>query len=89
MGVRILADVSRHHTHQQRRIRTPDDLTVVGGSLNLIQFGGSAALRRDKRRLEMEVEILRRATAFFARDHLPKWVTRWSVNWPPKESRCG
>jgi transposase len=29
-------------------------------------------LRRDKRRLEMEVEILRRATAFFARDHLPK-----------------
>ena len=57
--------------------------------MNLIQFGGSAALRRDKRRLEMEVEILRRATAFFARDHLPKWVTRWSVNWPPKESRCG
>ena len=29
-------------------------------------------LRRDKRRLEMEVEILRRATAFFAREHLPK-----------------
>lgn len=29
-------------------------------------------LRRDRRRLEMEVEILRRATAFFARDHLPK-----------------
>ncbi|CAB4706217.1 MAG: hypothetical protein F2934_05045 [Actinobacteria bacterium] len=29
-------------------------------------------LRRDKRRLEMKVEILRRATAFFARDHLPK-----------------
>ena len=25
-------------------------------------------LRRDKRRLEMEVEILRRATAFFAKD---------------------
>ena len=29
-------------------------------------------LRRDKRRLEMEVEILRRATGFLARDHLPK-----------------
>jgi len=29
-------------------------------------------LRRDKRRLEMENEILRRAAAYFARDHLPK-----------------
>jgi transposase len=29
-------------------------------------------LRRDKRRLEMENEILRRAAAYFARDALPK-----------------
>ncbi len=29
-------------------------------------------LRRDKRRLEMENEILRRAAAYFAKDHLPK-----------------
>ena len=30
------------------------------------------ALRRDKRRLEQEVEILRRATAYFAQDAAPK-----------------
>ena len=29
-------------------------------------------LRRDKRRLEMENEILRRAAAYFAKDTLPK-----------------
>jgi transposase len=29
-------------------------------------------LRRDKRRLEMENEILRRAAAYIAKDHLPK-----------------
>ncbi len=29
-------------------------------------------LRREKRRLEMENEILRRAAAYFARDALPK-----------------
>ena len=29
-------------------------------------------LRREKRRLEMENEILRRAAAYFARDQLPK-----------------
>jgi transposase len=29
-------------------------------------------LRRDKRRLEMENEILRRAAAYFAKDSLPK-----------------
>jgi transposase len=30
------------------------------------------ALRRDKRRLEMENEILPRAAAYFAKDTLPK-----------------
>ena len=46
-------------------------------------------LRREKRRLDMENEILRRAAAYFASSTLPKWPTRWSVTWPPKVSRCG
>ena len=46
-------------------------------------------LRRDKRRLEMENEILRRAAAYFASSTLPKCRTRWSETWPPKDSRRG
>lgn len=41
-------------------------------------------LRRDKRRLEMENEILRRAAAYFASATLPKRCSRWSVTWPPR-----
>jgi len=46
-------------------------------------------LRREKRRLEMEDEILRRSAAYFPSSTLPKRATRWSVTWPPKVSRCG
>ena len=45
-----------------------------------------AELREPRRRnklLEQEDEILRRATAHFARDVLPRRCTRWSVNSPP------
>jgi transposase len=34
-------------------------------------------LRRRNKQLEQEVEILRRATAYFARDTLPKLVWSW------------
>ena len=43
-------------------------------------------LRRRNKLLEQENEILRRATAYFARDVLPQWCTRWSVNSPPRRS---
>jgi transposase len=54
--------------------------------------------RRDKRRLELEVEVLKRAAAYFARENvLLNWSTRWSVNspmmilmsrWPAGYWRC-
>jgi transposase len=44
---------------------------IVGG-LTSSEQAEIVQLRRDKRRLEMEVEILRRATAYFAKDAAPK-----------------
>ena len=44
---------------------------IVGG-LTTSEQAEIVQLRRDKRRLEMEVEILRRATAYFAKDAAPK-----------------
>ena len=44
----------------------------VKGGLTSAEQAEIVQLRRDKRRLEMENEILRRATAYFAKDHAPK-----------------
>lgn len=40
--------------------------------LSTDERGELAQLRRDKRRLELENEILKRAAAYFARENLPK-----------------
>ena len=38
-------------------------------------------LRRELRVKDMEIEILKRASAFFARENvLPKWCSGWSMN---------
>lgn len=47
-----------------------DDGTTVGVTSD--EQAELAQLRRDKRRLEQENEILRRAAAYFAKDALPK-----------------
>ena len=53
-------------------VRQADTDDGIKDGLTTAEQSEVVQLRRDKRRLEMEVEILRRATAFFARDHLPK-----------------
>jgi transposase len=63
-------DISEQSVNRWMRQADIDDGITDG--LTTAEQSEVVQLRRDKRRLEMEVEILRRATAFFARDHLPK-----------------
>ena len=56
----------------KRWIEQADVDDGVADGLSSSEKAELAQLRRDKRRLEMEVEILRRATAFFAKDSAPK-----------------
>ena len=56
----------------RRWVRQADiDEGIKGGQTSTEQ-SELVALRRDKRRLEMENEILRRAAAYFAASSLPK-----------------
>jgi transposase len=68
----VAADFGISEQSVNRWIRQADIDDGIKDGLTTAEQSEVVQLRRDKRRLEMEVEILRRATAFFARDHLPK-----------------
>ena len=63
-------DVSLESVRRWQRRAEIDDGEKDG--LTTAEQSEVVQLRRDKRRLEMENEILRRAAAYFARDVLPK-----------------
>ncbi len=61
----------------RRWMRQADIDEGVRDGLTTAEQAEVVQLRRDKRRLEMENEILRRAAAYFARDSLPKMTFPW------------
>ena len=63
-------DISLESVRRWKRQAEIDDGIVDG--LTSAEQSEIVRLRRDKRRLEQEVEILRRATAYFAKDAAPK-----------------
>ena len=63
-------DISPESIRRWMRQADIDDGTKDG--LTSAEQSEIVQLRRDKRRLEMGVEILRRATAYFAKDAAPK-----------------
>jgi transposase len=63
-------DVSAESVRCWMRQADIDDGVCDG--LTIAEQAEVVQLRRDKRRLEMENEVLRRAAAYFAKDALPK-----------------
>ena len=63
-------DISVESVRRWKRQAEIDDGIVDG--LTSAEQSEIVQLRRDKRRLEQENEILRRATAYFAKDAAPK-----------------
>lgn len=68
----VAADFDISPTSVQRWMRQADVDDGVRDGLTTSEQNELVQLRRDKRRLEMENEILRRAAAYFAKDALPK-----------------
>ena len=63
------------------------DTGATDSRLNSADKRELAELRKEKRRLEIENEILKRAAAYFARENvLPKQSSSWSVNSPTTDS---
>ena len=68
----VAADFDISPTSVQRWMRQADVDDGIRDGLTTAEQAEVVQLRRDKRRLEMENEILRRAAAYFAKDALPK-----------------
>lgn len=68
----VAADFGVAPSTLQRWMRQADVDDGIKDGLTTTEQAEVVQLRRDKRRLEMENEILRRAAAYFAKDALPK-----------------
>lgn len=68
----VAADFSVSAESVRRWMRQADVDDGVRGGLTSSEQSEIVQLRRDKRRLEMENEILRRAAVYFAKDAFPK-----------------
>ncbi len=68
----VAADFNVSAESVRRWIRQADIDDGVRGGLTSLEQSEIVQLRRDKRRLEMENEIVRRAAAYFAKDALAK-----------------
>ena len=68
----VAADFDVSVESVRRWMRQADIDDGVKDGLTTAEQSEIVQLRRDKRRLEMENEILRRAAAYFAKDALPK-----------------
>jgi transposase len=68
----VAADFDVSVESVRRWVQQADVDDGIRGGLTSSEQAEIVQLRRDKRRLEMENEILRRAAAYFAKDALPK-----------------
>jgi transposase len=67
----VAADFDVSVESVRRWMRQADVDDGIKDGLTTAEQSELVQLRREKRRLEMENEILRRAAAYFAADHLP------------------
>jgi transposase len=74
----VAADFDISPTTLHRWMRQADIDDGIKHGLTSAEQAEIVQLRREKRRLEMENEILRRAAAYFAKEQLPKEPSRWS-----------